>query len=102
MSSSSLFNLEKQEDSIDAEEQDGITTPNRSIQKRRTRSYRKNSSNLLQLSAMVRSSNSSLCSFTSEITDGGITDGKKISMIASSEISLKNSSVQKSEKAVKN
>lgn len=61
------YSLDKQ-DSMDGD--DGSATPNRSVQKRRTRSYRKNSSNLLQLTAMMRSSNSSLCSFTSEMTDG--------------------------------
>lgn len=58
-----------QQDSLDIEE--GCSSP-RTVKRRPTRSYHKRDSNLLQDSAMMRSSNSSLCSFTSmsEYTDG--------------------------------
>ncbi|XP_066929720.1 myosin heavy chain, cardiac muscle isoform-like isoform X1 [Clytia hemisphaerica] len=52
--------------------EDGTTTPNRISSKSRSRSRTKgkSQSNLLSLSAMMLSSNSSLCSYTSELTDG--------------------------------
>ena len=52
--------------------EDGTITPNRISSKTRSRSRTKgkNQSNLLSLSAMMLSSNSSLCSYTSELTDG--------------------------------